>query len=158
MIESSNLVSVIMPCYNAARWVGEAITSCLRQTYRPIEIIVVDDGSTDNSPEVLRSFGSKIRWESIPHRGGCYARNYGASLSQGRFIQFLDADDYLLPEKIERQVSFLQETNADVVYGDWRRQHHRPDGRIVLGEIQVPGVQEDVLESLLSSWSSTNMS
>jgi glycosyltransferase involved in cell wall biosynthesis len=157
MAESSGLVSVIIPCYNAERWVHEAITSCLQQTYRPIEIIAIDDGSTDRSPDLLRSFGEKIRWESGPRRGACYARNRGFSLSGGRYIQFLDADDYLLPEKIERQVSFLEETGADVVYGDWRHQYLQPDGRSVLGEVQVSGIQDDMLEALLGGWWSANM-
>lgn len=157
MAELSKLVSVITPCHNAERWVGEAVASCLQQTYQPIEVIVIDDGSTDGSPDVLRSFGAKIRWESVPRHGACYARNRGFSLSEGRYIQFLDADDYLLPEKIERQVSFLEETGADVVYGDWRHQYHQPDGRVVSGGTQVSGFQTDMLESLLGGWWSANM-
>jgi glycosyltransferase involved in cell wall biosynthesis len=64
------LVSIIIPCYNAERWVVEAIQSCLAQTYQPIEIIVIDDGSTDRSLEVIKSFGNKIRWETSPTRVG----------------------------------------------------------------------------------------
>jgi glycosyltransferase involved in cell wall biosynthesis len=105
----------------------------------------------------LRSFGAKIRWETGEHRGGSQARNRGFSLSEGRYIQFLDADDYLLPEKIARQVAFLEETGADVVYGDWRHQYHAPDGKIDLGEAQVSGVQDDVLEALLGGWWTANM-
>ncbi len=157
MTEFSELVSIIIPCYNAERWVSEAISSCLKQTYRPIEIIVIDDGSTDGSLDVLRSFGAEVRWESGPRRGACYARNRGFALSEGQYIQFLDADDYLLPEKIERQVSFLVETGADVVYGDWRDQYHKPDGVIVSGEVRVTGVQDDMLEATLGSWWSANM-
>jgi glycosyltransferase involved in cell wall biosynthesis len=157
MAELSKLVSVIIPCYNAERWVGEAVASCLQQTYQPIEVIVIDDGSTDGSLDVLRSFGAKIRWESGPRRGACHTRNRGFSLSEGRYIQFLDADDYLLPEKIGRQVSFLEETGADVVYGDWRHQFHQLDGSVVMGERQVSGDQMDVLESLLGSWWTANM-
>jgi glycosyltransferase involved in cell wall biosynthesis len=157
MIEVNKLVSVIIPCYNAGRWVGEAVSSCLRQTYRPLEIIVIDDGSTDDSADVLRSFGGKIRWERGPNRGGCYARNRGFSLSEGRYIQFLDADDYLLPEKIERQVAFLEKSGADVVYGDWRHQRHEPDGGLVLEKVQISGAQDDVLESLLGGWWTANM-
>ncbi len=146
------LVSVIIPCFNAARWLAEAIDSCLQQTYPNIEIIVIDDGSTDNSLDIIKSYGDKIIWKSLPHQGGNFVRNAGFALSKGEYIQFLDADDYILPEKIERQVRFLEETGADVVYGDWRYKRHLPDGTSYLDTIQIPGEQADILESLLANW------
>ena len=149
------LVSVIIPCFNAERWLKEAIDSCLQQSYPNIEIIVVDDGSTDSCLEILKSYGERIIWESGPNRGGNYARNRGFALSKGEYIQYLDADDYLLTEKIERQVQFLEETEADVVYEDWRYQHHLPDGTTYLEEIRISGEQEDILESLLRNWWTT---
>ncbi|MEW5860943.1 MAG: glycosyltransferase [Cyanobacteriota bacterium] len=149
------LVSVIVPCFNAEKWLKEAIDSCLNQTYSEIEIIVIDDGSTDNSLEILKNYNGKIIFESGPNKGGNHARNRGFALSKGDYIQYLDADDYLLPEKIERQVNFFGETGADVVYEDWRYQHHLPDGTIFLDEIQVCGYQEDILESLLRNWWTT---
>src|SRR4029450_6412226 len=135
------LVSVIIPCYNAERWIGEGIQSCLNQTYAPIEVIVIDDGSTDRSLEVIKSFGNKIRWETGPNCGGNHARNRGFSISSGHYIQFLDADDYLLPEKIARQVGFLEESGVDVVYGDWRHEHFGPNGSSWLEEIAISGGQ-----------------
>ena len=69
------LISIVIPCYNAERYVGEAIRSALSQTYPNVEIIVIDDGSTDGSLDVIRSFGGAIRWETGPNRGGCAARN-----------------------------------------------------------------------------------
>ena len=148
----TQLVSVIIPCFNAERWIGETIQSCLNQTYAPIEIIVIDDGSTDRSLEVIKSFGNRVRWESGQNRGGNHARNRGFAISSGRYIQFLDADDYLLPKKIPRQVAFLEASGADVVYGDWRHEHFLPDGSSQLEEIAVSGAQEDVLSALLSGW------
>ncbi|MGB7445401.1 MAG: glycosyltransferase [Coleofasciculaceae cyanobacterium] len=145
------LVSVIIPCYNAQEWIAEAIDSCLRQTYPRVEIIVIDDGSTDASLEIIKSYGEKLIWETGSNRGGNYARNKGLVLAKGEYIQYLDADDYLLPEKIEKQVTCLEETGADIVYGDWRHQRHLPDGSIVLEEIQTCGPKEDMLESLLSN-------
>ena len=145
------LVSVIIPCFNAERWLAEAIDSCLQQTYPNIEIIVIDDGSTDNCLEIIKSYGNKIIWESLPHIGGNHARNRGFILSKGEYIQYLDADDYILPEKIERQVRFLEETGADVVYGDWRHQHHY-NGTSFLDKIEVSKAQADILESLLANW------
>ncbi len=147
------LASIIIPCFNAERWIAETIDSCLKQTYRHIEIIVIDDSSTDNSIEIIKSYGDKIIWESLPeNKGGCYARNRGFALSKGEYIQFLDADDLILPEKIERQINFLEATKADVVYGDWRYQGHQSNGVIFLDEIQKPGIQEDVLLSLIENW------
>lgn len=147
----SKLVSVIIPCFNAQRWIAEAIDSCLQQTYPNIEVIVIDDGSTDNSLKIIKSYGDRIIWKTGPNRGGNHARNKGFSLAKGDYIQYLDADDYLLPEKIERQVRCLEETGADVVYGDWRHKHHQPDGTAFFDDIQVSGPKEDFLESLLSN-------
>ncbi|NJL62949.1 MAG: glycosyltransferase [Methylacidiphilales bacterium] len=150
------LVSIIIPCFNASRWLSEAIDSCLQQTYSNIEIIIIDDGSTDNSWEIIKNYSdkysNKIKCRSISHRGGNHARNLAISLSNGEYIQFLDADDYILPEKIEHQVRFLETTDADVVYGDWQYQYHRYDGTIQLSKIEISGVQTDILESLLATW------
>jgi glycosyltransferase involved in cell wall biosynthesis len=150
---TQSLVSIIIPCYNCRKWVQEAIKSCLNQTYPNNEIIVVDDGSTDESLEVLRHFLPRIRLETGPNRGGNSARNRAFALSTGEYIQYLDADDYLEPDKIARQVRFLEETKADVVYGDWRYRRHLPDSRFsYLDKIKVSGVQQDILASLLSGW------
>lgn len=146
------VVSVVIPCYNAEHWVAEAIDSCLGQTYQRVEIIVIDDGSTDGSADILRSYGERIHLVCGPNHGGNHARNRGFALSQGEYIQFLDADDYLLPEKIERQVVFLEQSRADAVYGDWRHRFHEADGSSHLGAVQIPGQQADLLESLLAGW------
>lgn len=146
------LVSVIIPCYNAERWIDEAIQSALNQSYSPVEVIVVDDGSSDGSWKKIQEFGSRVIAETGPNRGGSAARNRGFVLSRGDYIQFLDADDYLLPKKIPRQVAFLEASGADVVYGDWRHEHFLPDGSSQLEEIAVSGSQEDVLGALLSGW------
>ena len=144
--------SIIIPCYNAERWIAEAIESCLNQTYPSVEIIVIDDGSTDLSLEIIKSYGNKITWETGENRGGNHARNRGFALSKGEYIQFLDADDYILPEKIARQVKFLEKTNVDVVYGDWRHRQHLPSGETFLEDIKISGVQENILASLLADW------
>lgn len=145
------LASIVIPCYNAQKWIAAAIESCLHQTYSPIEIIVIDDGSSDNSLEIVKRYGDRIRWETGPNQGGNYARNRGFALSQGDYIQFLDADDILLPEKIEQQVRCFEETQADVVYSDWRYQFHQPDQKIELGDIKVCGPKQDFFEELLSN-------
>jgi glycosyltransferase involved in cell wall biosynthesis len=148
-----SLVSVIIPCFNCERWIGEAVESCLNQTYPNLEIIVVDDGSTDRSLEILNAFVPRITLETGSNRGGNVARNRGFALSTGEYIQYLDGDDYLEPDKIARQVRFLKEMGADVVYGDWRYRTHLSDGSSsYLSEIRISGYQEDVVASLLSNW------
>jgi glycosyltransferase involved in cell wall biosynthesis len=148
-----SVVSIIIPCYNSKRWVQETIESCLNQTYPNVEIIVVDDGSTDGSLEILRRYLPHIRLETGPNRGGNSARNRGFALSSGEYIQYLDADDYLEADKIAKQVRFLEETKADAVYGDLRyRRHLRDVGVSYLDRIQVSGDQQDILASLLAFW------
>src|SRR4051812_41844998 len=112
------LASVIIPCYQGEPVVREAIDSALRQTYQPTEVVVVDDGSTDASVEVLRSFGGRIRWETGPNRGASAARNRGLELARGELIQFLDADDLLHEDKIERQAEVLLGDELDSVFCD----------------------------------------
>ena len=146
------LVSIIIPCFNAADWIEQAIESCYAQTYSPIEIIVVDDGSTDSSATILRRFNSKIRLEVGPNSGANVARNRGFQLSSGRYIQFLDADDYLFRHKVEAQVDFLERSGADVVYGDWRHQVHLGKQHWYLDRIRVSHHQSDVLLALLRGW------
>lgn len=114
---SSPLASIIIPCWNGEHIVAQAIDSALAQTYRHVEVIVIDDGSTDGTPNVLRSFGDRIRWESTPNRGACAARNRGAELAAGDFLQFLDADDLLFPRKIERSVEAATETDSMPICG-----------------------------------------
>ena len=112
------IATIVIPCYNGAAVVGEAIDSALQQSYSPVEVVVVDDGSTDDSLDVLKSFGDRIRWESGPNRGGCAARNRGIRLASGEIIQFLDADDLLHRDKLEKTVPRLLARQADVVFCD----------------------------------------
>jgi glycosyltransferase involved in cell wall biosynthesis len=111
------LVSILIPCYNARPWIAQCIQSAINQTYPHKEIVVVDDGSTDGSLDVIRDFGDRVRFETGPNRGGNVARNRLVELSRGNWLSFLDADDYLLPSKIERQMALVTcNTNIDVVY------------------------------------------
>lgn len=88
-------ISVIIPCFNAAQWVGEAVESALSQVGSDVEVLVVDDGSTDSSERVISSFGVRVTYLRQRNRGASAARNLGLSRAQGQFIQFLDADDVL---------------------------------------------------------------
>jgi len=107
-------VSVVMPSYNAARFVTAAIDSVLAQTFQDFEILVVDDGSTDNTREVLEKYDSpKIRYLYKKNGGVASARNYGIENARGKYIAFLDADDLWLPEKLEKQIALL-EANEEI--------------------------------------------
>lgn len=102
------LVSVIIPAYNSENYIAETINSALNQTYTNVEIIVIDDGSTDNTLGIAKSFESeKIKVLSQPNKGASAARNKGLSTAQGEYIQFLDADDLLSPDKIALQLKKL---------------------------------------------------
>jgi glycosyltransferase involved in cell wall biosynthesis len=118
-----SLVSIIIPCYNAERWVGEAIQSCLDQTYRPIEIIVVDDGSTDQSRQIVLAIATNanvpVKLIKGTHKGACAARNHGLAIAAGEYVQFLDADDLMSPRKIELQVTVASQNPEAVPCGPW---------------------------------------
>jgi teichuronic acid biosynthesis glycosyltransferase TuaG len=106
---SAPLVSVVIPTYNYARYLPQAIDSALAQaaTDLSLEIIVVDDGSTDETPEVARRFGSAVRYERQANRGPSAARNRGVAEARGEYVAFLDADDHWLPDKLIRQLRAL---------------------------------------------------
>lgn len=104
-----SLISCIVPVYNGERYLREAIESILAQSYRPIEIIVADDGSTDGTAEIAASYGSRITCLRQSNQGYAAAKNLGLSKAQGDFIAFLDADDLWHPEKLARQMARLCE-------------------------------------------------
>lgn len=114
------LVSIVIPCFNAEGVVGDAVLSALTQTYQPIEVIVIDDGSTDDSLRIIKSFGERVRWMTGPNLGGAAARNRGIKLAQGDLVQFLDADDLLHAQKLQRHVPLMLARAADIVYCDWQ--------------------------------------
>lgn len=101
-------VSVIIPAYNAAEFLPLTLQNALTHDYPDIEVIVVDDGSTDNTYEAIKSFCSQIIYVRQDNLGPAAARNHGLSLSRGEFIQFLDADDLLAPSKLSVQVNYLR--------------------------------------------------
>lgn len=103
------LVSCILPAYNAERWLGDALGSVFDQTYRPVETIVVDDGSTDRTAEVVASFGDEVVGLGQPNAGPAIALNRGIRASRGEVLAFLDADDLWPPKKLEIQVARLRE-------------------------------------------------
>lgn len=114
-------VSVIVPVYNGARYIAKTVTSVLQQTYTDLELIVVDDGSTDETVAQLRPFLGQIRLVQQKNQGVSAARNHGLRLALGEFILFLDGDDWLLPDKLAKQVAYLEENHLlGAVHSGWQ--------------------------------------
>ncbi len=105
-------VSVVIPTYNCARFLGQTIDSALRQAYRDFEIIVVDDGSTDDTQQVVAVYGKTIRYVYQSNQGASAARNVALSIASGEFIAYLDADDLWIADKLSRQVEYMDDHPA----------------------------------------------
>jgi glycosyltransferase involved in cell wall biosynthesis len=117
MSGQTHSVSVIIPAFNAARWIAGAVESCLRQTLAAPEVIVVDDGSTDGTVGELVSFGDRVSCFRTGNGGVSQARNLGAEKSRGEWLIFLDSDDRLLPHAIESLIGAAESGSAPVAYG-----------------------------------------
>ena len=128
-------VSVVIPNFNRETLIGETLENLLRQSLPPHEIIVVDDGSTDRSVEVVRSFGEKIQLIRQANQGPGTARNAGLRAATGDFVQFQDSDDLFSLNKLEVQAGLLSRTGADVALGPWVKA--RIDGRTLALEDHV---------------------
>jgi glycosyltransferase involved in cell wall biosynthesis len=131
------LISVVIPCYNGERTIASTIESALSQDVER-EIIVVDDGSTDRSAEIIASFGNHVCVEHGPNRGVSAARNRGGELARGSFIQYLDSDDQLAPGTLERRREALLSSGADAAYTDWQKLVETAESSFALGEVMVP--------------------
>jgi glycosyltransferase involved in cell wall biosynthesis len=138
---SEPLVSVIIPVWNGERFLAEAVESVLNQTYPPHEVIVVDDGSTDGSAEVTKSFGALVRYYFQTQNGAAAARNQGVELAGGDFIAFLDADDIWVKDKLACQrKSFEDNPELDMVFGNVRQFYSRASGDVFHEESEIiPG-------------------
>jgi glycosyltransferase involved in cell wall biosynthesis len=146
------LVSILIPCYNAERWIAETVASALGQTWRNKEIIVVDDGSIDSTRSILKSLlpqGIKVIEQE--NRGAGVARNRALSEAQGEVIQFLDADDLLAPDKIEIQMKRLSAEPPDrVASGAWGRFYDVPNNTRFLPELVWTDLAP--VDWLVTSW------
>ena len=117
-------ISIIVPCYNADKWITETLDSLLAQTYKDIEIIVVDDGSTDKSLEIVCDYiqkDNRIRLIQQVNAGVSAARNNGVENATGEYIAFCDADDYLNNEAYEQMIDTLEQNDADIVFCEFER-------------------------------------
>lgn len=129
------LVTVIIPAYNSELYIAEAIDSALRQDYPALEIIVVDDGSADNTRNIVLGYGDKVRLLSQHNKGSAAARNLGILNGRGKYVAFLDADDIWWPHKIRYQIAELSKSGYKMAYS--RFIWWRPDktGQYVVPEI-----------------------
>jgi glycosyltransferase involved in cell wall biosynthesis len=127
------LVSIVVPSFNDERYIRTTLDSLLAQTYRNIEVVVIDDESTDATPQIVRSYGDAVRLIAQRNTGVSKARNHGAAKARGDFVCFCDHDDYWYPEKVERQVAtFAGNPSLGVVYTEFIR--WAPDARGVFAE------------------------
>lgn len=117
---SEALVSVIIPAYNAAEFIGETLDSVFAQTFTRYEVIVINDGSPDTAAleQVLQRYPANLRYLKQENQGAAAARNTGLRAAETEFVAFLDADDTWLPEFLEKQLEFLERSNADFVFCD----------------------------------------
>jgi glycosyltransferase involved in cell wall biosynthesis len=115
-------VSVIIPTYNCEKYIAKAVESVLQQQDCSYEVIIIDDGSTDNTREVLAPLSNFIRYIRQDNQGVAVARNHGIAMAKGSFIAFLDADDYFLPGKLAAQAAmFAKRPNLGIVHSGWQR-------------------------------------
>ena len=139
-------VSVIIPTYNYGRFIAEAIQSVLQQTHRPDEIVVVDDGSTDDTARVVAGFGDAVKYVRQENGGVCAARNKGVAESTGEIIAFMDADDTMEPESIAKQVALFGDEHVGLVHCGLRLFDDESGETI---ELQLEGGEDGVADNLL---------
>jgi glycosyltransferase involved in cell wall biosynthesis len=136
LIVGLSSVSVVIPAFNAAEFIEDTVKSVLSQSQGDVEILVVDDGSTDETPGIVRSFGSAIRYLRQENAGVSAARNHGLQESTGTFICFLDADDWLYPEDLERKIEVLKSNPKLALVHSWVEvtdRNLKPTGTVMKG-------------------------
>lgn len=145
-------VSVIIPNFNNSIWLERCVESCINQL-NLLEIIIVDDGSTDDSLEVLNKIRKQhplvVKLFKNPGKGANRARDFGFQQSSGKYIQWLDSDDFLLPGKLEKQVKILESEGSDVVYSDFRLDYYE-DGVFVKEELKKVRSFPDFIEEIIN--------
>lgn len=138
----AELVSIIMPSYNTAKYIAETVQSVLAQTYQDWELIIVDDCSTDDTDEVVKPFlsDSRIRYlKNEKNSGAAVSRNWALREAKGKWIAFLDSDDLWMPEKLEKQIAFMEENGYHFSYTDYVEidETSKPNGKRVTGPKKI---------------------
>ena len=150
MTDNSPLVSVVLPTYNCARFLPESVGAVLSQTYTHYEVIVVDDGSTDNTKDVLNPFMQKIRYIKLEQNKGLpVARNTGIQSARGKYVAFIDADDLWLPEKLQTDIEYF-ETHPEVSMVYSKHINIDEKGRVVNGSVKKQLPSGNVFTQLFS--------
>ncbi len=147
------MISILIPLYNAENYIADTIDRCLKQTYKDIEIVVVDDHSTDSSLSIARKYqGDRVRVLENPGKGGNAARNHAFRMSKGEYVKFLDADDYCAPTMLERQLARLQKdgTENSVAFSPVRMLYE--DGHWLNPPRSIDYDHEPGIELLLDIW------
>lgn len=132
-MDARPVISVVIPCHNAARTLEETLESVFAQRGVAFEVIAVNDASTDGTGRLLERHGARLRRLDVAVRGAGAARNAGAAKAQGDYLQFLDADDLLLPDTLQSRLRCAEREQADVVYADWAPLEERAAGVFVIG-------------------------
>lgn len=152
-MNTSPLVSVIIPAYNGEKYLAVTIQSALDQTYPHKEIIVVNDGSTDNTAHVIAFFGDRVRSIEQQNAGSAAARNHGIQAARGEFIAFLDADDLWLADKLRIQVDYLtKHPEVGAVYCSWQVWRPNGDGEFAIPTVTPSREPEDAIDPEHSGW------
>jgi hypothetical protein len=134
--------SVLIPCFDKAAHVEETLRSVFAQTFDDWELIVVDDGSTDGSLEILRGHADRLQLVTQDNRGPAVARQRAFEVSRGRYVQYLDADDVLAPNALARRVEAIEASGADVAYADWQRLVPGTAGAYIHGEVVARTIED----------------
>src|SRR5882672_6803905 len=155
---TTSLVSVIVPAYNCALYLAEALDSALDQDYAAKEVIVVDDGSVDDTPKIIERYGSRVVALRQKNSGSAAARNAGMRHARGEYFAFLDADDLWLPGKLSAQVRYLdRHASVGMVYSNWGVWHPSEGGRFETASVNggvgaAHGGDDDLIEPRVSGW------
>lgn len=135
------LVSIITPSYNTAKYIAETIESVLNQTYKNFEMIIVDDCSTDNTEEVVKKFSdSRVKfYKNEKNSGAAISRNYALKLAKGKWIAFLDSDDLWKPEKLEKQIEFMKDNDYHFSYTNYEEidENSNKLGKLITGPKKI---------------------
>lgn len=140
-------VSIVIPTYNHERYLKEAIDSALNQTYRDIEVIVVDDGSTDSTPEICKGYEEAIKYIHKPNGGPASALNTGIQNMKGLWFKWLSSDDVLLPAGVEHLVNYAKQTGGEFLYGNFY--YIDPAGNVT-GQFVEP--RRETYEDIAKTW------
>ena len=133
---SQPLVSILVPCHNAEAFLRDTLESALAQTHAETEVVLVDDGSSDRSLAIAREFEPRVRVLSGPRQGASAARNRATGAARGEWLQYLDADDLLMPHAIAGRLAEADRSACDVVCSDWRRMVPGPAGGWSEGKLE----------------------